>query len=118
MAPSPLDWSLIRRPCVRPRCGSDAIDGRDVCAEHAVETDAIRPRDLQRRFRRAVLRRSPWCEDASHDGVLVPARDAHHVRAPAQFAPWDRARAWSPANGMALCRACHVRITAAFARVE
>ena len=105
-------WEHIRTQCSRPRCPNDASH-QQLCDRHHAEARALRPNATHLRWRRAVLDRSPWCEDplGNHKGRMVPATEAHHVRPPASFAPWDQARAWVLGNGMGLCQRCHLRLS-------
>lgn len=64
------------------------------------------------RLRRERLTEHPLCERCEADGYVTPASEIHHIR-PVEYGinyAEKRRLMYDPANLMALCHDCHVRV--------
>lgn len=104
------------RPCKYPGCPELVTSG--YCAAHDRPREVARDPERQRLYDRAWQRRRriylashPWCEACLVNGVYEAATDVHHV-VPHRG---DR-EVFKSSPLMALCHACHSRITASEGR--
>ena len=105
-----------KRPCRHPGCPK-LTDGR-YCEEHQKTANAQYnkyQRDPQsnkrygrawKRIRDRYIKAHPLCEECQKQGKLTPAEEVHHIL------PLSKGGSSSADNLMALCKACHSRITA------
>ena len=64
------------------------------------------------RLRRDVLTAHPLCQRCEQEGKITPATEVHHVRPVEEAITYadKRQRMYDPANLMALCHDCHVKV--------
>lgn len=104
-----------KRPCQQPGCAR-LTDGL-YCAEHQRQANYHynhyqREPETNKRYGRAwkrirdrFIKAHPLCEECKKAGRLMPAEEVHHVIPISQGGTNDER------NLMALCKACHSRIT-------
>ncbi|TQI67359.1 5-methylcytosine-specific restriction protein A [Clostridium sp. KNHs216] len=105
-----------KRPCAYPGCGRLAISGQ-YCVEHQKQTDSHynhfqREPETNKRYGRTwkrirdrFIKAHPLCEACKKSGRLTPAEEVHHIL------PLSQGGTNDVHNLMALCKACHSRIT-------
>lgn len=105
-----------KKPCAYPGCPA-LTEGR-YCEKHqkAVAAQYERygrdPNTKKRygaawkRIRARYISEHPLCESCKREGHLTPAREVHHI------IPLAHGGTHDPGNLLALCKACHSRITA------
>ena len=107
-----MPWKPLR-PCRTMGCRLVGTWSRGRCPEHERVYDRQRgtPRERgydarHRRWRIAVLTRTPWCVDPEgrHCGVRKPAVHADHID--------PTGERYDIANGQGLCQRCHSAKTA------
>ncbi|MEG2344206.1 MAG: HNH endonuclease signature motif containing protein [Acidaminococcaceae bacterium] len=105
-----------KRPCSHPGCPN--LTATRFCEEHTKEENKryerySRDPAAKRRYGRAWKRirdryiaAHPLCENCQKQGKLTKAEEVHHIL------PLSRGGTHVDTNLMALCKACHSRITA------
>lgn len=105
-----------KRPCAYIGCPRLAVNGQ-YCAVHQKEMERHYnhfQRDLEcnkrygrawKRIRDRFIKAHPLCEECRKQGRLTPAAEVHHIL------PLSDGGTHDYDNLMALCKACHSRIT-------
>ena len=105
-----------KRPCSYPGCPN--LTDRRYCVEHErkenkhYEQYGRDPAERKpygrawKRIRDSYIAAHPLCEQCQKEGRITPAEEVHHIL------PLSHGGTHSRDNLMALCKACHSRITA------